>query len=228
MDTRLIFRQLLRVPQHSISLLFSASRPQTPTVTLLPTSAVCPVNLQIRSLSIPRVITPSFWASMVPKSFRHNPLSQPSPDLRKEWNPATPYMVLGLLVGSQAIQILWLKRDRERFTRKAEAQIGLLREVIEKVRSGEDVDVEKVLGTGDKAMEREWEEVLKEIGDEEVLFRSKKRRKHLRAQAALEESNGAAAATTTESETVDQTAKGERPMDDGIAKVETFQGAKFY
>ena len=42
--------------------------------------------------------------------------------------------------------------------RRAEAKMGLLREVIEKVQRGEDVDVEKVLGTGDVVREGEWKE----------------------------------------------------------------------
>lgn len=42
--------------------------------------------------------------------------------------------------------------------RKAEAKLGLLKEVIERVQNGEDVDVEKVLGTGDAESERQWAE----------------------------------------------------------------------
>jgi len=40
--------------------------------------------------------------------------------------------------------------------RRAEAKMGILREVIERVQNGEDVDVEKVLGTGVEAEEKEW------------------------------------------------------------------------
>jgi hypothetical protein len=89
---------------------------------------------------------------MIPKPLKERPQS---PD-RREWNPATPYIVLGLLVGSQAIQMLWLKQERARNLRRAEAKIGILREVIERVQAGEVVDVEKVLGTGDEAEEAEW------------------------------------------------------------------------
>jgi hypothetical protein len=86
----------------------------------------------------------------------------PSPELPKankwEWNPMTPYIVLGLLVGSQAIQVMWLKQDRAHSMRKAEAKIGMLHEVIGRVQRGEDVDVEGVLGTGDEVSEGEWKE----------------------------------------------------------------------
>jgi hypothetical protein len=90
---------------------------------------------------------------MVPK-FKSGP-EQPK---SREWNPATPYIILGLLVGSQAIQVLWLKQDRAHSLRKAEAKIGLLKEVIERVQRGENVDVEGVLGTGDPESEKEWAE----------------------------------------------------------------------
>jgi uncharacterized NAD-dependent epimerase/dehydratase family protein len=105
-------------------------------------------------MSIPRIIQPSFWASMIPKPLKTRS-EQPR---RKEWNPATPYIILGLLVGSQAIQILWLKQERTHNLRRAEAKIGVLREVIERVQRGEDVSVEAALGTGDAADEREWAE----------------------------------------------------------------------
>ena len=91
---------------------------------------------------------------MIPKPLKDRTAAPKS----REWNPATPYIILSLLVGSQAIQILWLKQERAHSLRKAEAKIGVLREVIERVQNGEDVDVEKVLGTGDAESEREWAE----------------------------------------------------------------------
>lgn len=51
-----------------------------------------------------------------------------------------------------------LRHEVLSFSRKAEAKIGLLREVIERVHRGEDIDVEGLLGTGDEEKEREWEE----------------------------------------------------------------------
>ena len=54
--------------------------------------------------------------------------------------------------------MLWLKRDRMHDMRRAEAKLGILREVIERVKAGEDVDVEKVLGTGVESEEKEWAE----------------------------------------------------------------------
>ena len=51
-----------------------------------------------------------------------------------------------------------LRNELLSFSRKSDAKIGLLREVIERVQRGEDVDVEGLLGTGDEEKEREWEE----------------------------------------------------------------------
>lgn len=54
--------------------------------------------------------------------------------------------------------MLTLKNDYAAYSRTTDAKIELLREVIKRVQSGEKVDVEKLLGTGDEAKEREWEE----------------------------------------------------------------------
>lgn len=105
----------------------------------------------------------------------------------------------------------------------------MLREVIERVQRGEEVEVEKVLGTGDTGAEREWKEVLKEIEEEEVLFRSKKRRRALRQAAAAEEGEDIKHKDRRE-EVVEE--KEEHSVEekghDGVVKVETFKGAKFY
>lgn len=54
--------------------------------------------------------------------------------------------------------MLLLRNEWMSYTRSTDAKIGLLREIIEKVKRGEKVDVEKILGTGDMGKEREWEE----------------------------------------------------------------------
>jgi hypothetical protein len=169
---------------------------------------------------------------MIPKPFK----SRSEHPVSREWNPATSYIVLGLLVGSQAIQILWLKQDKGHSLRKAEAKIGLLKEVIERVQRGEDVPVESLLGTGNAESEKEWAEsksfgevlfqgnhadlrvVLKDMEDEEVLFQNKKRRKALR-QAAAEE---AAQAEKKEHEEVIV------DSETGKVRVESVNGIRFY
>lgn len=109
--------------------------------------------------SIPRVAQLSLWKTIVPKFLR-----QPQPSVSsvktvrsKEWNPATFFIAIFLLIGSNAIQMVTLKNDFANFNRKVDSKITLLREIIERVQKGEDVDVEGLLGTGDVEKEREWE-----------------------------------------------------------------------
>lgn len=89
----------------------------------------------------------------------------------------------------------------------------MLREVIERVQNGEDVDVEKVLGTGEEGSEREWAEVLREVKEEEALFQSRKKRKALREEAAREEREQASV---------------EEAHEQGHVKVESIGGVRFY
>ena len=112
------------------------------------------------SESLPRVAQPSLWHSIVPKFLRKSessalPLKTPS---SKEWNPATFYIVIFMLIGSNAIQMIALRNNTTNFNRNTDAKISLLKDVIGRVQRGEDVDVEGLLGTGDKAKEREWED----------------------------------------------------------------------
>ena len=51
-----------------------------------------------------------------------------------------------------------LRHEYTQFDRKAEVKIALLKEVIEKIQRGEEVDVERVLGTGDEVQEQEWKD----------------------------------------------------------------------
>ena len=62
--------------------------------------------------------------------------------------------------------------------RKADLKLAKLREVVEKLQRGEEVDVEKALGTGDELQEREWEDALRELESEERLWqRSNQKRR---------------------------------------------------
>ena len=113
----------------------------------------------------PRVTSLSFWQSLIPKPFRRpdDPVSVAERQRlksakSKEWNPATFFIAIAVLIGSNAIQMIALRNERLRFTRKTEAKLALLRETIERVRKGENVDVERILGAGDAAKEHEWEQ----------------------------------------------------------------------
>ncbi|KAI0816267.1 hypothetical protein GGR55DRAFT_227828 [Xylaria sp. FL0064] len=134
-----------------------------------------------RQSSTPTVAQISFWKSLIPKPLRPKPKStvdwgvpEKKKSKSKEWNPATFYIVIFLFIGSMAIQMIALKRDFATFMRRAEVRIGLLREVVEKLQRGEEVDVEKALGTSDVEKEKEWEEVLREIERDDILRNAKK------------------------------------------------------
>lgn len=120
--------------------------------------------------SLPRIAQPSFWQLMVPKFLRKSE-ANPSParvQRAKEWNPATFFIVIFLFIGSNAIQMIALRTDFKNFSRKAEVKIGLLQDAIDRLHRGEDVDVERLLGTGDEQQEREWEDgEMRFLGREE-------------------------------------------------------------
>jgi hypothetical protein len=117
-----------------------------------------PLHRQFASAS--SVTQTSFWLGLIPKPLRK---SSPSAALKKkvtskEWNPATFFIIIFLLIGSMSIQMIALRNEFAAFSRRADAKIGLLKEIIERIQKGEEVDVEGLLGTGDKEREKEWEE----------------------------------------------------------------------
>lgn len=130
------------------------------------------------STALPSITQASFWESMIPKPFRrHGKRVKVKSLKKKEWNPATFFIIILLLIGSMSIQMIALKNDFAAFTRRADAKIDLLREVIQRVQNGEEVDVEGLLGTGDAEKELEWEEVLKEIEKEDELWIAARKKK---------------------------------------------------
>lgn len=64
------------------------------------------------------------------------------------------------------------------FSRKTDAKLELLREVVQQVKDGDAdaEDVKRLLGTGDKETEREWEEVMREVQETDMLAEGKKKR----------------------------------------------------
>ncbi|KAI0603201.1 hypothetical protein F4775DRAFT_17814 [Biscogniauxia sp. FL1348] len=127
------------------------------------------------SSSTQSIFSVSFWRSLVPKPWR----SQPGARLRKkkwskEWNPATFYIFMFLFIGSMSINVITLKTEFATFARRADVRIDVLREVVEKLQDGEDVDVEKALGTRDPEREKAWEEIIKEIEREDAAKHARK------------------------------------------------------
>ncbi|KAF9774112.1 hypothetical protein IL306_007945 [Fusarium sp. DS 682] len=120
------------------------------------------------------IVDRSFWRNLVPK-----PLRKENRQLRKkskEWNPATFFIAIFLLIGSMSIQMITLRNSFDRYMRQSEARIASLREVVEKIQRGEPVDVETALGTRDPGKEADWEEMLKAIERDEAIRKSKRER----------------------------------------------------
>ncbi|KAK1779242.1 hypothetical protein QBC45DRAFT_141883 [Copromyces sp. CBS 386.78] len=138
---------------------------------------------------VPRVAKVSFWKSLVPKFMRFGDHSIHHTKMPKsnEWNPATFFIIIFLMIGSMAIQMISLKKDFAAFSRQTDVRINTLREVVERIQKGEDVDVEKVLGTGDPEREAAWDEVLREIEREEIMHKAKQQKAPKPAQQAKPE-----------------------------------------
>ncbi|KAK5989134.1 hypothetical protein PT974_10634 [Cladobotryum mycophilum] len=119
----------------------------------------------------------SFWRNLIPKPLRKDSRHKLNSKKKKEWNPATYFIVMFLFIGSMSIQMLALRHQTERYMRQSSLRIAQLREVVQKIQNGEDVDVEKLLGTGDPQKEAEWEEVLQAIEQDEAMRKSQKQEK---------------------------------------------------
>ena len=113
----------------------------------------------------PRITEPSIWRSIVPKFLRNDRSSSPpvkssttaTTKPPQNFNPITVYIVLFLLIGSNAINQIGLKNDLQNYKRSTDSKIELLKEVIQRIHRGEDVDVAAALGTGNEEKEQEWE-----------------------------------------------------------------------
>ncbi|KAI2630900.1 hypothetical protein GGR54DRAFT_175890 [Hypoxylon sp. NC1633] len=188
----------------------NSAAPIRPTV--LRALCVNPHQFPRHASSVPTIAQPSFWKNMIPKPFRRR--SEPTVDWgvpkkpkSKEWNPATFYLIIFLFIGSMSIQMIALKRDFDTFMRRSEVQIGLLREVVEKLQRGEDVDVGKTLGAGDAEKELEWEEVLKEIERDDILKSTRKPEKTRQPSSASVKTEAERAAAAPDSTTEPQKSK---------------------
>ncbi|KAJ4292215.1 hypothetical protein N0V88_005846 [Collariella sp. IMI 366227] len=116
-----------------------------------------PLRLALHGRTLSSVAETSFWKSLVPKPLRTRSKTELKTP-QKGWNPATFFIFIFLLIGSMSIQMISLRKDFEAFMRQSDVRVGLLREVVEKLQRGEEVDVEKVLGTGDAEKELQWED----------------------------------------------------------------------
>ena len=139
---------------------------------------------------LPRIANPSLWSSLIPRAFRRSSLEELEAHRAaqaakpKEWNPYTIFIFLAVLVGSNAINILAIRNEMVNFNRQTDARLELLREVVRRVKDGEDVDVKRLLGTGDEKAEKEWEEVMQELESTDMLEEGRRKREAKRAAKA--------------------------------------------
>ncbi|KAK4508313.1 hypothetical protein PRZ48_002051 [Zasmidium cellare] len=142
---------------------------------------------------LPRVANPSFWASLVPSFLRRSKDAHTAEERARrrdagadERRTGIAFLIMGILVGSNAINITSIRRDMLNFTRQTDAKLETLREVVQRVKNGEDIDVKKALGTGDPDQEKEWEQVIQELQNTDMLWEGRKKRDAKRAEKAEE------------------------------------------
>ncbi|KAG8627596.1 hypothetical protein KVT40_005079 [Elsinoe batatas] len=163
--------------------------------------------------SMPRIASASLWSSIIPKPFRRTPKDGSGPATMaksRDWNPATFFIVISLLIGSNAIQLVSLKTHRLNYNQSTDAKLSLLREVIGRVKKGEDVDVEAMLGKGDPEREKEWEEVMRDLEKEEDVWTKNQVKKDTQKTAAkttflMSGPGGSAAPDSTSAEITPET-----------------------
>ncbi|KAH7159984.1 hypothetical protein B0J13DRAFT_616776 [Dactylonectria estremocensis] len=138
-------------------------------------------SIRLSSTAPATVVEGTFWRSLVPKPFRKENRT-PSTKKARQWNPATFFIAIFLLIGSMSIQMITLRHSFERYMRQSEARITKLRDVVERIQRGETVDVEQALGTGNAKKEADWEEMLKAIERDEAARKSQKQEKAKEAE----------------------------------------------
>ncbi|KLJ07564.1 hypothetical protein EMPG_16954 [Blastomyces silverae] len=152
----------LSVPSNPILARSRLSQPKLP-----PTEHLSQRRCLAAGRAVPKILEPSMWTSMIPKFLRRGNRrgAETTPRKSRAPNTATFYAIIFTLIGSQAIRMIMLRNEYANETRSADAKIRLLKEVIERIQKGEDVDVKRLL-------------VLKEIEQEESLWHSRAKRTH--------------------------------------------------
>ncbi|KAG8414924.1 hypothetical protein J3458_008817 [Metarhizium acridum] len=114
------------------------------------------------------IVDTGFWTSLIPKPLRRENRQDIKGKKSKEWNPATFFIVMFLFIGSMSIQMIALRNQCERYNRQSTVRIGQLKEALRKLQNGEEVNVEKLLGSADESQkDADWEEMLKAIERDE-------------------------------------------------------------
>ncbi|KTW27626.1 hypothetical protein T552_02068 [Pneumocystis carinii B80] len=73
------------------------------------------------------------------------------------------FIVLLIILGSQANNILFIKQEFNEFEAEIDAKISHLRDIIDRIQKGENLDISKELGTGVDEKEKEWFKVIEQV-----------------------------------------------------------------
>ncbi|RDL40625.1 uncharacterized protein BP5553_00604 [Venustampulla echinocandica] len=158
-----------------------------------PRTLHAPFPRQYATVPSPNVAQHSFWLGLIPKPLRR---SSPSTSLKKkikskEWNPATFFIIIFLFIGSMSIQMIALRNEFAAFSRRADAKISLLNEIIERIKNGEDVDVEGLL-------------VLQEIEMEDAALEASRNSNSKRARGKEDKSTASTLQATRPVEKIEE------------------------
>lgn len=140
---------------------------------------------------LPKLAQTSIWHSIVPRSLRDRWSQTDKFGKKKPINPASYFIWIYLLIGSQSIRIMGIQTEFDTYMRKADLKLKKLREVVEKLQKGEAVDVEKALGTGDEVQEQEWEDALRELVEEDRVWQNNKKRAREESERLAQEEQDA-------------------------------------
>ena len=94
------------------------------------------------------VLHSSFWASLLPRRFRLGAAAAQPAVLSHRRQEATSFVVLSMFVGSMAIHQLTARREAETFARKSARRVAQLKDVVDRLQRGEQVDMVAALGSG--------------------------------------------------------------------------------
>ncbi|KEF59539.1 uncharacterized protein A1O9_04383 [Exophiala aquamarina CBS 119918] len=140
---------------------------------------------------LPKLAQTSIWHSIIPRGIRDRWTRTGKYANKKAVNPASYFIWIYLLIGSQSIRIMGIQTDFNTYMRKADLKLNKLREVVEKLQKGEPVDVEKALGTGDEIQEQEWEDALQELMDEERVWQNNRKKAREESERLAQEERDA-------------------------------------
>ncbi|KKA28807.1 hypothetical protein TD95_002873 [Thielaviopsis punctulata] len=120
---------------------------------------------------LPMIAQKSLWMSIVPKFLQQK--NRQRKDKPKNsfvasltTNPATFFIVMFILIGSMSINLLGMRNEFKKFTRRTDTRIELLKEVIGRLQAGEKFDVDRALGAGDEVQEKEWEDMVNQLASD--------------------------------------------------------------